>query len=219
MGYEQEKSNLDEAVSKRLRRLGTMPVDTSKLEARLRAEVAIPMQRRLWLRPMRAIAAGIAILAVITALFLSTSGGPVLASPAQMAQMHRELISQQAGIMQVNSIDAANTALSKDWPDSPRIPGVPPEHVMACCMKSVKSKKVACVLLKNDSVPVTMTVANASDMRLPTSATIQRDGIIYHVQSEGTLNMVMTERHGRWICLIGELPAERLVELAMKLSF
>ena len=219
MGLDQENSKLDEAVARRLRRLGTMPVDTSALESRLRAEIGIVPPRRLWLRPMRAIAAGIALVAVITAVFLSTSGGPVLASPSQMAQMHHELVAGHNGIMQVNSIDAANAALSKDWPDSPRIPGVPPEHVMACCMKSVKSKKVACVLLRNENVPVTMTVANASDMRLPKSPTIQRDGVTYHVQSEGSLSMVMTERHGRWICLIGELSPERLVDLAAKLRF
>jgi len=219
MGLDQENSKLDEAVAKRLRRLGTMPVDTSALESRLRAEIGIVPPRRLWLRPMRAIAAGIALVAVITAVFLSTSGGPVLASPSQMAQMHHELVAGHNGIMQVNSIDAANAALSKDWPDSPRIPGVPPEHVMACCMKSMKSKKVACVLLKNEGVPVTMTIANAADMRLPTSPTIQRGGITYHVQSEGSLNVVMAERQGRWICLIGQLPAERLVDLAMKLTF
>src|SRR6266481_2232051 len=123
MGFEEQNSNLDEAIAKRLRRLGTMSVDTSNLESRLRAKVGIPNQRRLWLRPMRAVAAGIALLAVITALFLSTSGGPVLASPSQMAEMHNELVSAQTGIMQVNSIDAANSALSKEWPDSPRVPG------------------------------------------------------------------------------------------------
>ena len=38
---------------------------------------------------------------------------------------------------------------------------------MACCMKSVHDKKVACVLLKDNGVPVTLSVANASDMELP----------------------------------------------------
>ena len=89
---------------------------------------------------------------------------------------------------------------------------------MACCMKSVKNKKVACVLLKNGGIPVTLTVANAADMRLPTSPTIQRGGITYHVQTEGALKMVMTERNDRWICLIGELSADKLIELATKLG-
>src|SRR5437868_2875466 len=102
MGFEQENPKLDEAMAKRLHRLGTMPVDTSRLESRLRAEIPIHTKRRLWLRPMRAVAAGIALLAMITALFLSTSDGPVLASPSQMVQMHRELVSGHTGIMQVN---------------------------------------------------------------------------------------------------------------------
>ena len=219
MTPDQDNSRLDEAMAKRLRRLGTMPMDTSRLESRLRAEIGIQTPRKRWLRPMRAVAAGIALLVLLTAIFISTSGGPVLASTSQMAQMHYEMVNAKPALMQVASIDAANSALSKDWPDSPQIPGVPPEHVMACCMKSVKSKKVACVLLKNDNVPVTMTVANAADMRLPASPTIQRGGVTYHVQSEGALNMVMTEHHGRWVCLMGELPAERLIDLAAKMQF
>ena len=90
---------------------------------------------------------------------------------------------------------------------------------MACCMKSVKNKKVACVLLKSEGEPVTMTVANASDMKLPTSPTALRDGVTYHVQTSGSLNMVMTERNERWICLIGRLPANQLMDLAEKLRF
>ena len=51
---------------------------------------------------------------------------------------------------------------------------------MACCMKSVKNKKVACVLLKSEDVAVTMTVANAADMKLPRSPTVTRGGVTYH---------------------------------------
>ena len=43
------------------------------------------------------------------------------------------------------------------------------------------------------------------------------DGVTYHVQSFNSLNMVMTERNGRWICLIGRVPTERLMELALRL--
>ena len=74
-------------------------------------------------------------------------------------------------------------------------------------------------LLKDDGVPVTMTVANASDMRTPKTPTATRNGVSYNVESVGALQMVMTQRNGRWICLIGELPALRLMELAEKLQF
>ena len=90
---------------------------------------------------------------------------------------------------------------------------------MACCLKNVKDKKVACVLLRSEGVPVTMVVANAGDMRSPKSSTVQRGGVTYHVQSSGVLNMVMTERHGRWVCMIGQVPADRLMDLASQLAF
>ena len=121
--------------------------------------------------------------------------------------------------MQVDSIDEANKALAGQWPGGPTVPDAPQSHVMACCMKSVKDKKVACVLLKSEGEPVTMTVANAADMRLPKSPTVTRGGVTYHVQAAGDLNMVMTERRERWICLIGRLPAPRLMDLADQLQF
>ena len=89
---------------------------------------------------------------------------------------------------------------------------------MACCMKSV-SKKVACLLLKREGVPVSLVVAHSGDMRAATSPVTVRDGVRYHVQAVGTLNMVMTERNGRWVCLIGELPTERLIDVATQIKF
>jgi hypothetical protein len=165
------------------------------------------------------VAAIIVVGGLALALFISTSGGPALASPAQMAQFHYEMVSGQGMGMEVDSIDAANRMLNDQWPQSPQLPKVPVDHVMCCCMKSIKNKKVACVLLKDEGAPITMSVANAADMRLPASPTVQRAGVTYHVQSSGKLNMVMTERNARWVCLIGELPAERLMDVAARLQF
>jgi hypothetical protein len=87
-------------------------------------------------------------------------------------------------------------------------------------MKSVKNKRVACVLLRGrEDAPITMTVANAADVKMPTSQVVMRSGVAYHVQSSGQLNMVSTERDGRWVCLIASLPAERLMDVATRLAF
>ena len=213
-----------QAVSTRLSKLRTMPVDATGLQCAIRAQIPQPAKERgpirLFLRPVRAIAASVLVVGLLTAvLVLSTSSGPALASPAQMARLHEDLVSGAVPVMQVDSIDAANKALSSQWPQAPGMPNVPADHVMACCMKSVKDKKVACVLLKRAGVPVTMTVANASDMQLPKSPKVSRNGVSYHVQSSGKLNMVMTERQGRWICLIGETASEGLMDLADQLRF
>lgn len=216
-------SELDRAVAGRLAKLRTMPVDTSRLDAAVGARIPRPWRERSmrigWLRPYRAIAASLTLLAILAAALLSTSGGPALASPAQMARFHQSLVSGEVPVTQVDSIEAANKVLTAQWPQSPQIPDVPQNHVMACCMKSINDKKLACVLLKREGVPVTMTVANAADMKLPKSPEVQQDGITYHVQSFEQVNMVMTERGGRWVCLISELPAERLMEIAQQLKF
>jgi hypothetical protein len=217
-----ENNQLDRAVANRLSKLRTRPVDTSRLDQALRGQIPFPSAGRVsWLRlrPLRAVAASIAVLLIISALLLTTATGPAMASPTQMAQFHQDLVAGRTPVMQVDSIQAANQALNEQWPQSPQLPSVPAQHVMACCMKSVRNKKVACVLLKDAGVPITMTVANASDMRTPSSQTVTRGGVSYSVQAVGSLNMVMTERNGRWICLIGELPAERLMDLAMQLQF
>lgn len=172
------------------------------------------------LRTARAVAASILVLSALGAvLLLTTMSRPALASPAEMARMHEELVSGKTPVMQVNSIEAANRMLSGEHPQFPELPDVPAEHVMACCMKSVKNKKVGCVLLKLEGVPVSLMVARSSDMRTPTSPVTVRDGVSYNVQASGRLNMVMTERHGRWVCLIGETSADRLMDLASKLDF
>lgn len=227
MNSEQENfdDRLNEATACRLARLRSMPVDTSRLEQALRARIPLPASktRRPWLlrlRPIRAVAASLVVLvSVVTAVLLTTSCGPAMASSAQLARMHEDIVSGRTPVVQVESIDAANKALAGQSPDCPEVPNMPKDHVMACCMKSVKGKRVACVLLKDQDVRVSMMVANAADMRVPTSPTQVRGGVTYHVQSFERLNMVMTERHGRWVCLIGELPAERLMDLATKLSF
>ena len=212
------------AVSDRLSKLRSMPVDTGRLENALRAQIPVPARRGRYawqsMRALRAVAASLLLVGSLTAVLLFTTWSrPALASPAQMAKMHEELVSGRVPSVQVDSIEAANSALSSQHPDCPQAPQVPAGHVMACCMKSVKDKKVACVLLKREGVPVTMVVANSADMRSPKSPEVMRNGVSYRVESVGSLSMVMTERHGRWVCLIGEIPADGLMDLASKLDF
>ena len=74
-------------------------------------------------------------------------------------------------VVQVESIDATKMALASQSPDGPEVPNMPKDRVMVCCKKSVQAKRVACVLLKGQDVRVSMTLASAADMRVPSSAT------------------------------------------------
>jgi hypothetical protein len=214
------------AVAGRLAKLGTMPVETARLERMLDAQIAPPAARRstltrLWSsRPLRAVAASLLLVATAAVFVLFvTSGGPVLASPARMVQVHEDLVSGRARAVRVDSIEAANRALAEQSPESPELPDLPQEHVMACCMKSVQNKKLACLLMNRDGVPVSMVVARQADMRPPDAPTVERNGVRFHVQSHGNVRMVMALKGNRWVCLIGALPAESLINIVDQLRF
>lgn len=226
----EENARLDEATAKRLARLQTMPVDTGRLESLLRdklpAEPRAEARRsdflgsRFSLRPLRAVAAAAVLVAALAAALLLSSGREALASTSQMAQMHRDLVQGRIASVQVDSVEAANEVLMSQSTGAPEVPDLPEGHVMACCMKFVKDKKVACLLLKSEGAPVTMAVARAEDMRREAKGEkVERNGLTFEVESIGALNMVMTERQGRFVCIMGEVPAEQLMSLASKLEF
>ncbi|HEV2294737.1 MAG TPA: hypothetical protein VGR35_12860 [Tepidisphaeraceae bacterium] len=220
-----QQQHWEHTVRSRLARLRSMPVDAGRLEKALRAQIPRPdsvsaAAALSWLRPMRAVAASIlVIITVVTVLLLSTASRPVSAAPAHMAEMHQNVVSGRVPVVQVDSIAQANEVLSRKWSNLPEVPDVPENHIMACCMQSLKDKKIACVLMKRDGVPVTLMVAHAKDMRAPDSPVTVKDGVRFHVQAVGELNMVMTQRRGRWACLIGELPAETLMDVVQQLEF
>jgi hypothetical protein len=212
----------DEAVAARLRKLSTLPVDVRRLERRIQSEIPRP-KRELrtirWLRPLTAVAASLTIAAIALAALLWTGSGQVMASPAQMAQFHQEILENKIHVTRVDSIDAASQVLAAQWPQGPDLPRAPEAHVMACCMNSIENKKVACVLLNSEGTPITMSVAKASDMRSPVGEKVARNGVKYHVASSGAVNMVSAERNGRWVCLIGETSPDRLITIAEQLQF
>jgi hypothetical protein len=121
--------------------------------------------------------------------------------------------------VEVSSIEAAAAALSQQWPKAPALPDMPDDHVMACCVHEMGRKKMACVSLTVDDVPITMAVADSADVKVPNGTTVIRDGVTWQVESSRGVNMAMTERGGRWVCLMGRLPTDRLIDLAAKLQF
>jgi hypothetical protein len=226
MPFRNEQNEIvDRAMSARLAKLRAKPVDLTHLEKAIKAQIPLPRNRnRGWrmlaLRPLRAIAASVVLVSAIAAvILLSASSGPALAEAAQMAQVHQDIVSGKIPVMQVSSIDAANRMLNQESPGAPSLPQLPDSHVMACCMKSVHNKKMACVLLRDEGEPVTLAVASSADMKLPTAPVQTRGGVNYRVQHVGDLSMVMTERNGKWLCLIGQLPADRLMDMATQVRF
>lgn len=217
------QERIDAATARRLRSLRTTPVDLSRLARTVQSEIPRPVpaaparhpaaRRPLWLSPLRAVAASLLVLGALAALIIASSSGPALASTDRLLAVHQAVVSGQDHAVPVQSIEGANDALSRHWPDAPALPSVKHDEVMSCCVHRVGRQKVACAAMKIDGVAVSMAVADASDITMPEGhQKIERDGATYHVQSAEGINMAMTERNGRWACLMGPLPVERLVE-------
>lgn len=217
------RARLDEATSRRLARLRTLPVDTSRLERAITEQIPRPQvqPRRLrlgWLSPMRAIAASVLVFALFVALVLNSSSGPVLASADRLAEIHEEVLHRSGThVTQVDSVAAANSTLASKCPGLPAVPEIPEDHVISCCVHEIGRKKMACIAMEVDSVPVSIAVAPASDVKTPTCEARMINGVAYHIQSHNDINMVMIERDGRWVCVMGKLPVDRLVALASTL--
>ena len=221
--YEEQRDDAwNHAVAGRLAALRNVPVDSSRLERAIAGQIRKPRFDRpaAWRRPVRVLAASVVLVsAILIALWLTASSGPATADAAEMVQVHDDMVAGRLPVVRVDSIRAANRMLNSESPGAPTLPGVPDAHVMACCMKSVQHKRMACVLLKDEGVPVTLSVASAADMKLTPAPTVRQNGTDYRVQHVGNLSMVMTERNGKWLCLIGQAPAEHLMDLSSQLTF
>ena len=144
----------------------------------------------------------------------------MLASSDRLARIHEEVLHRSGShVTPVDSISAANAALADKCPGLPAVPELPKDHVMSCCVHDLGRKKIACVAVLVDEVPVSIAVADAAYVKMPTCQALMIGGVAYHVQSEGDINMVMTERGGRWVCVMGKVPVNRLAELASSLRF
>ncbi len=209
--HEHKTDIVEQALMSRLRGLRQMPVDTGELESAITSRV--PRPRRFWQRawrPMTALAASVIVVASV-ALALSAGSREAHAEPAMMAQIYRDMVSGKVPTHTTENMHDANSAIAAMIDGAIKIPEVPASHTMACCMREVKNRKVACVLFENHGTPVTISVAKATDFKGP------RDGVS-QITSDN-LHMVMMERNGLWICMVSEMPMNELVALSQEIKF
>lgn len=209
--HEKHTDIVEQAIISRLRGLKQMPVDTQKLDASLTRQIPRPRAfwQRAW-RPIAAVAASFLIIATV-AIALSAGSSEAHASPEIMAQIHRDIVSGKVATMDYKNVDEANKAIAAMIDGKLQIPVVPLTHLKSCCLKEVKDRKMACVLFEKDGVPVTISVAKASDFAGPDHG--------MKMSSASGVQMVMMERNGMWICMMAEMPADQLKTLAEQVKF
>lgn len=226
-----EQNRLDRATRDRLAKLADVPVDTSSALTRFRAAIAAndqgdePQVRTLrfpiWKRwpAWAGMAATIMLAATLLFLLSNTGPSPVYAAPVEMAQLHRDLVSGKAPATPVSNVDEARRTIEAEWQDAPVLPQMPDKNIHACCLRGVQSRQVACVLLRQGDVPVTVVVARTKDFKSTNGPMVTRNGREYAVHSRDGINMVMTQHQDRWLCFMSELGNDELIELAQSVAF
>lgn len=214
------QDNATQAVSRRLAKLRSRPVDLSAFDARLKASLPqlAGARSRFWIgsfvSPMRAVAAGLVIGALLTAIFMISRSSPALATPQEMAEIYNSAVDGRNHPTTVSSVNEARDALRKKWPNAPVVPEVDDLQLMHCCVHDIGRKQMACVTFLVEEQPVTLAFASARDVRSPHGQTKMIDGQTFVVGSADGVNMVMSERGGTWMCLMGKLSFERLADIA-----
>ena len=211
----------DAALKQRLRQLNSLPVDMAAFDRQLKAQLP-PQQkpRRHWLAPLSALAASVLII-VSVALF-ALNGSTARAEPSQMIQFHENIVAGrvEAHAVSIEEARAIISTQSSGHPTATAPNNAPMDHLMACCMKPLKNKNVTCLMLEQDGVKITLSLAPTGQMATPAEGgTIERrDGQDYHIQQIHDYTMVMLDQSNLRLCLIARLPQEQLLKLATALK-
>ena len=217
-------TEFDQAVRARLARLATVPVDTSNLEHRLRAAMTLGVaersRRRLPQTWGAMAAAAVLIVAATLGLVLMNFGNaPATASPTNLARLHAQTMHSDAATTTVTTVAQANVVLAAQWRDTPQAPTPSDAQLHACCIHDFMESKVACLLLADGQTPLTLVVGRAREFRPAEGRLVERGGRTFTLHEVNGLRMAMTQQDERFICLMGEISEDRLLDLAQGLQF
>lgn len=215
--------DLDAATARRLQRLSTRPVDTQRLEQRLRAAMGdaaapIPPSRRLvfptaWVRTWATTAAAAIVLLVsITAMLLIEPHA--VASPAAMVQLHRNMVAGQVEPVQTETQEALYAMIASGWDGENELPALPDHVLESCCLQSVDGRPVLGMLVLHEGVPVSVLMADSRGAHMFDGKVIELDGRSYTTRMQDDTAMVMTEWNGRMLCFMGDIDQKQLASMA-----
>lgn len=192
MPYDDKYDNaIQQAVSRRLSRLGSMPVDTRRLDEALRQQIDRPAQALpmwlWWTTPLAGVAA-----ALIIVLVMVSSSAPRL-SAKDLAGVYSHLATSRqpnTGMAAMNNM-AMNCRLM-------------PGEMATCCRQTIGDKKMACMVIRSaKSRPVVLVACSNRRAKMPVGRLATIAGHIDIISKSGDVNMVMRKAGSHWFCAMG----------------
>jgi hypothetical protein len=215
-------SDLDRAVADRLAQLGRSPVDTSRLQRRLGAALqGVSVEERtpvLWVlrswRNVASIAAVLAVCVTLAVITVTSRSSMQQYSATEVVAAHEKFLNSAVHLVTVANVLEANCRCSELWENAPAIPELAGAQIRCCCVEDFARCRAACLHFEYDGAPVTMAVTRDAQLDAPGATVIHQEGRQYTVGTLGRYEILDVSRRGRSICLVSELPRDRLLQLA-----
>ena len=236
----------DDAVTRRLARLGTRPVDTRRLEQRLRAaldgaalepapapagsgepaqaEPAPAPDRRVppWTRALLGLAATVALAAGL--VFAIPAYTPTAsATPIRLVELHRKAEAGYVALPTAASMHAVNQTLREQRVGRRLLPAMLQDvMVQSCCLADVRGDLVGLAVLDSGptgSTPLSLVITRAAGFAHPMGVRVEVGDQTFFGHELDGVPMMMANRGDRWLCVMGDRSYEELARVAAAAEF
>lgn len=226
MNQHQPVDPMDQALKDRLAELRNRPVDISSLQVALEQELSQaaspPMlfkssaaRTLLWRRWRRisSSAAAILIALVLCWVVLSPTSSQAVASAAGLAQIHYDVAHGLSPHTQVTTVSQANVVLAKETNEYVTLPAMPGQ-IQSCCIHQYAGTSMSCAMIEMDGQRITVALAASDKLKSPKGQTVVRQRRTFILGKANGINMVMSNQGSKWLCVMGEVPFEKLLDVA-----
>ncbi len=219
------REQLDQLTTRRLRRLASLPMDTTGLEAKLQAQLGMTSMRptrqarRGWRWRALAVAASLVLALTVGLGLLARSGEPANAATLELSEIHAQLIAGGAAVQPARSVEEANAWIQSQSNGAPLLAVPPGASVRSCCLRHVRGRVVASVLLETQGQLVTLVVARGQGFAMPMGEQLEVDGKALFAHQMHGLQMVMAQREDHWLCVMGDTEVKILAQVAARVQF
>ena len=228
MNHQSVDDRLDRATSARLSKLASRPMDIVRLQQRV--DAALDEQRmpppsadamtiwQRWWRPLTTAAAAIIVGITVGWFALDAGSSTAMAAPTHLAQIHYDVVHGLVPNLKVTSVAEANELLAAQSNGSVPIPDLP-GIMMSCCLAEQTGTTLTCALIDRDGQLITIALADGGKLHSPKGQTIVRGDKQFTAHVANGINMVMAHHGDRWLCVMGDLPTDQLVDVAVEVVF
>ncbi len=217
------EQRVEDATRRRLAGLASLPVDTRRLEQRLKAAGVTPggPAYPFFLGRRAAVGALAAMLTIALLIVLPRVGGlnTAAAAPIQLDRLHHDIVTGRLKIESSKTIDEVNRSIERQHREGPAAPGFEHAQVQSCCLIDAQGKLMSVAILDDGPSKVTLVVARAKDFGHNMGVPVRVDQRLFFGHEIDGVRMVMANQGDHWLCVMGQQTYQSLAQIASEIRY